>query len=256
MKHLLLLALPVLAFLVELVCIHLGRRYRRLPHDAASNAAVAPVISTVLSLMGLVLAFSFSNAAGRLESNRRAILDEANAIETVWNRIDLAQPEFRPTMTDLFRRYVDARIRAYRTLEEQIGRREYDREVQDSANLFQQLWVVSVAGTADNPTNRVLLLDSFGKVRDTATARTLAMNTHLPPAIYAFLFGIAMIGAALIGSVMATSRSPLWFYRIVVAAVLSWTLFAILDMEYPRLGAFQLLRHADALLAELRKSMG
>ncbi len=95
LTHLLLLALPVVLFAAELLVIHLGFRYRRLPVDAATNAAVAPVVGTVLSLMGLVLAFSFSNAAGRLGENRMAILNEANAIETAWLRIDLAEPEAR-----------------------------------------------------------------------------------------------------------------------------------------------------------------
>jgi hypothetical protein len=40
-------------------------------------------VAAVLSLMGLVLAFSFSDAAHRLDANRKTILDEANAVEDV-----------------------------------------------------------------------------------------------------------------------------------------------------------------------------
>jgi hypothetical protein len=254
MTNLLLLVLPGLLFAAELLFIHLGSRYRRLPFDATSNAAVAPVIGTVLSLIALVLGFSFANAAERLDANRKSILDEANAIETVWLRLDLAEPEARPALGDLFRAYVDSRVRAYETYEERMGLAEYDREVGRSAALFQQLWPMAIAGTAANA-NRGLLLEALSSLRDKATARTLAMNTHLPPSIYIFLFGIVLIGALLVGGVLAQANRPLWYYRIVVAAVLSWTLFAIMDMEYPRLGAFQLLRNADSLLVELRKSM-
>ena len=254
MTHELLLALPVLLLLAQLAFIQLGSRYRRLPHDSASNAAVAPVIGTVLSLMGLVLAFSFSNAATRLDASRKSILEEANAIETAWKLIDVAEPEARPRMGDLMRRYVDARVRAYETSEERVGVAEYDRQVLMSADLFEELWSTGVAGTHDTVA-RGLLLNALSRLRDTATARSLTMNTHLPPAIYVFLFGIVLVGALLVGSVLAGARRVLWFYRIVIAAVLSWTLYAIMDMEYPRLGAFQLLRNADALLVDLRKSM-
>jgi hypothetical protein len=254
MTHLLLLALPALLFGAELLFIQLGYRYRRLPHDADSNAAVAPAVGTVLTLIGLVLAFSFSNAAGRLDANGKSILDEANAIETGWLRIDLAEPEARPRLAEAFGAYVDARIRAYETYEERVDLAEYDREVELSSRLFVELWSLAVAGTSPS-VNRALLLEALSTVRDTATTRTLAMNTHLPTAIYLFLFGIVLIGALLIGGVLAQASGPLWYYRIIVAAVLSWTVFAIMDMEYPRLGAFQLLRNADALLVELRKSM-
>ncbi len=255
MTHLLLLVLPVVAFLVQLVFIQLGRRYRRLPHDAASNAAVAPVTGTVLSLMGLVLAFSFSNAATRLDANRKTILDEANAIETAWLLVHVAQAEYQPLLSGQLRGYVDARIRAYETYEERMGHEEYDREVQMSADLFRDLWATAVKGTEPSSVERSLFLNSLTAMRDKATARTLAMNTHLPPAIYVFLFGIVIIGAVVVGSALAQARQPLWFYRVVISAVLAWTLYAIMDMEYPRLGAFQLLRTADALLLELRKSM-
>jgi hypothetical protein len=255
MTHLLLLALPALLFLAQLLLIHLGLRWRRLPHDAAYNAATAPVIGTVLSLMGLVLAFSFANAATRLDANRRTILDEANAIETAWLRVDVAEPEYKPLLGDLLRRYVDARIRAYETYEERMGLAEYDREVQISSDLFHQLWSTAITGTRPTSVERTMFLGALSSMRDTATARTLAMNTHLPPAIHVFLFGIVLVGALLVGGVLAQARQPLWFYRVVIAAVLAWTLYAIMDMEYPRLGAFQLLRNADALLLELRKSM-
>jgi hypothetical protein len=255
MTHLLILALPLLLFVGLLVCIHVGRRYRHLPRDADSSAAVAPIVTTVLSLMGLVLGFSFANGATRLDSSRKAILDEANAIETAWTLIDVAEPELRPPMTDLFRRYVDARIRAYESYEERMGVAEYDREVERSAQVFRQLWAAGIASTPAHSVERSILLGALGRLRDTATTRSLAMNTHLPPAIHIFLFGIVLVGAVLVGSGLARTGRLVWFYQVVFAAVLSWTIFAILDMEYPRLGGFQLLRSADALLVELRRSM-
>src|SRR5262249_10278753 len=82
------------------------------PNDSESNAGVGPAIGTVLALMGLVLAFSFSNAAGRLDASRKIILDEENAIETARFRIDVADKEAQPRLREFMRQYVDARIRA------------------------------------------------------------------------------------------------------------------------------------------------
>jgi hypothetical protein len=254
MSHPVLLVLPALLFVAELLAIHVGYRYRRAPHDREANAAVAPVVSTVLSLMGLVLAFSFSNAAGRLDGNRKAILDEANAIETAWLRMDLALPEARPELGSLLKQYVDARVSAYHTFEELKDEARYRAEVEESAVIFRRLWAAALAGTPPTP-DRMLVLNALTSMRDTATARSLSMNTHLPPAIYMFLFGVVLIGGLLVGGVLAQAERPHWLYRVAMAAVFSWTIFSIMDMEYPRLGAFQLLQSADALLVELRKSM-
>jgi hypothetical protein len=252
--HVLILALPCALFVAQLALMAVGSRYRRLPKDEGSNVAVAPVIGTILSLMGLVLAFSFSDGARRLDANRKAVLDEANAIEAVYLSIDLVTPPVRDRMRATFRAYVDARVRAYETYDDQMGYADYSREVQLSSDLFRELWTEALEGTSDSP-GRSIVLNALSAASSTATARTLAMNTHMPPAIVVFLLGIVLFGALLVGGVLAQARTSTVFYRIVFAAVLSWTAFAIFDMEYPRLGAFQLLRNADALLVELRRSM-
>jgi hypothetical protein len=45
------------------------------------------------------------------------------------------------------------------------------------------------------------------------------------------------------------------FYRLVIAVVLSSIVYAIVDMEYPRFGAFNLLKDADSLMVYLRRSI-
>ncbi len=90
---------------------------------------------------------------------------------------------------------------------------------------------------------------------DCASARTISVATHIPPAILAFLFGTVLIGSMLIGTLLACAGRRHWFYRLVIAVVLSSVVYAIVDMEYPRLGAFNLLKNADSLLVNFRESI-
>jgi hypothetical protein len=255
MTDILMLALAPLLVLSVLLMIELGHRYllaTHLPNDPESIAVVAPAIGTVLALMGLVLAFSFSNAAGRLDASRKSILDEANAIETTWLRIDLAEGEFQPRLRELLRQYVDARIQAY----DATVLAEYHQQLEIGAGLLRQIWGLAVESTpVSRPENRMLFLPAVNAMGDAASARTLSLSTHLPPAIFVFLFGTVLIGSMLIGTVLAGTGSRQWFYRLVIATVLCSIVYAIIDMEYPRLGAFNLLRDADALLVNLRKFM-
>ena len=50
--------------------------------------------------------------------------------------------------------------------------------------------------------------------------------------------------------------SRLWFHRALVALVMTMVVHVIVDLELPRVGPFHLLKPADELLVELRKSMG
>ena len=126
---LLILSCPLLV-VANLLMMELGARHRRrslAAADPASEVAVSPVTATVLSLMSLVLAFSFSNAASRLDAARNTILAEVNSLETAWQRIHLAEPEGQPRLRALLRDYADARIRAYQVLSDDDA--EYRRQV-------------------------------------------------------------------------------------------------------------------------------
>ena len=254
MTQLVVWAIPIVLFVAQLLLISVGYRHRRAPHDRSSNEAIAPMVTAGLSLMGLILAFSFYDAARRLDANRKTILDEANAIESVYMSVQLVEAPARDRMEETLRQYVDTRVHAYTTYEERMGLEEYERQFAGSSTVFRDLWSAAIEATPDG-TNRSIILGALNTASAAAAARTLAMNTHLPPAVDLYLVGTVLVGALLVGSVLAQGNGPQWFYRVVFAATLSCTILTIVDMEYPRLAAPPLLRDADTVLMELRKSM-
>jgi hypothetical protein len=125
-----------------------------------------------------------------------------------------------------------------------------------SDGLLKQIWALAVEATpASRPQDRVLLLSAVNAMGDGASARTISVSTHLPPAILAFLFGTVLVGSMLIGTMLFCAGSRHWFYRLVIATVLTSVVYAIVDLEYPRLGFFNLLKDADSLLVNLRSSI-
>ncbi len=148
---------PALLVAIPLM-MEFGYGYRQASqslNESESNAGVNPAIGTVLALMGLVLAFSFSSAAGRLDAARKTILDEANAIETAWLRLDLADPAAQPRLRELFRQYVDSRIYTYGA----PALPDYRDRAKIGAGLLQQIWTLAVEATPPSrPQDRLLLL--------------------------------------------------------------------------------------------------
>ena len=78
---------------------------------------------------------------------------------------------------------------------------------------------------------------------------------HPPTAVFGLLVGLTLAGALLAGYAMAGSTAWSWMHAAGFAAVMSVTIYVIIDLEYPRLG-FIRVDAADEMLVSVRKSMG
>jgi hypothetical protein len=234
----------------------LGRRVgaRRLARDPDSRLGGGAVDGAVLGLLGLLVAFAFSGAATRFDARRSLVTEEANAIGTAWLRIDVLPAGAQPRMRDLFRRYLDSRLEAYRLVPDLAAvRKELDR----SAVLQQEIWTGAVAGSQSAGTTAaaMLLLPALNQMIDITTTRTMAAEMHPPPVLFAMLAIVAFVCAFLAGYGSANVRPRTLLHSIAFAAVVSVTVYVIIDLEYPRLGLIR-VDAVDHVLAELRRSMG
>lgn len=83
----------------------IGRRSRARNNPEPSTSAVGAVGAAVFGLLGLMLAFTFAGASDWLAQRRAQIVQEANAIDTAYLRIDLLSASEQPRLRDLFRGY-------------------------------------------------------------------------------------------------------------------------------------------------------
>ena len=68
------------------------------------------VVSAVLGLLALLLAFTFSLATDRFEARRVLVLEESNAIGTAFLRTQLLGEPHRARLSQLLIEYTDNRI--------------------------------------------------------------------------------------------------------------------------------------------------
>ena len=252
-----LLAISLALFAGMLLCLDLGRRFgiHRMAQDPeGAHSGTGAVDGAVFALLGLLIAFTFSGAAGRFDERRSLIVEETNDIGTAYLRLDLLPAGAQPALRDLFRRYLDARIAAYRLLPDIDAAKA---ELARSTVLQGEIWREAVAASAAEgakPGAPMLLLPALNQMFDITTTRTMAGDMHPPPIIFVLLCGLALAGALLAGYGMASGKTRNWIHMIAFPAVMAVAVNVIIDIEYPRLGLIR-VDAFDHALVELRAGM-
>lgn len=257
MNHVLVGAMLALGlFLGMLLFLEIGYRVgsRRIAKEPeTARAGLGTVEGAVFALLGLLIAFTFSGAAARFDSRRQLIIEETNAIGTAYLRLDLLPADKQPALRDLFRRYLDTRLSAYKKMP------DIDAAMADLAKataMQGDIWRDAVAACreSNSPQSTMLLMPALNQMFDIASARTLASQIHPPLIIFAMLGLMALGGAMLAGFGMAGGKTRSWIHWIGFALVMSVTFYVILDIEYPRVGLIRVDAFDQALI-DLRQSL-
>lgn len=244
-------------FVGMLALFEVGRRIgiARLASDPEGMAKGAgPVEAAVFGLLGLLLAFAFSGAASRFEARRHLVAEEANAIGTAYLRVALLPVDAQAPLRELFRRYLNARIEAYRNLTDTTAT---EARLSEAVALQGDIWdhALSAFRRPDSPGHAAMLLTpALNQMIDITTTRLVASQNHPPKVIYLLLGGLSLVSAMLVGYVTSGAKGRSWFYPLLFAATMSLTLYVILDLEHPRLGLIR-VDAADQVLVELLESM-
>lgn len=255
-KILLSVLFAVLIFGGVLACLRFGWRIGRrrlLMSGDDGQAGLGALDGAVFGLMGLLIAFTFTGAASRFSERRDLITQQVNAIGTAWLRLDLLPATEREQARDGFRRYVDEQMEVVRVSGDENAARE--RLARLSA-IQQEIWdlLVQVAKTDKSIPIAQVLLPPVNETFDLSTSRVMAARQHPPLAVFIMLGLLVLISGLLAGFGMAKSerQSPLHLFGF--AAVMAFSVYLILDLEFPRLGLVR-IDSIDEVYIELRASM-
>lgn len=158
------------------------------------KAKLAPteMISTnVLGLLALILGFSFSMALERYEHRRVLVVEEANAISTVYLRTDVIGFKDPRLVKKLFTDYVDLRLnaRAYSNLNDLLNE---NQKIQNQ--IWKNFQEVTVKSRGDIEAE---FMQSLNNMFDLGNARFFAMKKMLPASFYLLILIIASAAVGL-----------------------------------------------------------
>jgi hypothetical protein len=211
----------------------IGRRRYKL-NAVGEELPTAVFDAAVMTLLGLLIAFTFSNAYSRFEKRRDLIVQEYNAIGTAYMRLQLLPADRQPALRAKFREYVKSRYQLWLLLP------DWDAAMADyaeSAKLQDAIWADAVDATKDDTEDaRKLLLPAINDMIDMTTTRLILIEAHPPVLIFALLDVLSLAAAWTIGFGMGNCLKPSYLHAIGFSCIVAFSMYVIFEIEYPRHG--------------------
>jgi hypothetical protein len=233
---------PVLLFLLSILVLWAAARLgvwlrnRRPALQEKERDDVSVILGATLTLLGLIIGFSFSMAISRYDQRKNYEESEANAIGTEYLRADLLPADDAAKVRALLVKYLDQRILFYQTT--RSG--HLDEINTTTAQLQSDLWSAIRPAAAAQPTPIVgLAVSGMNDVLNAQGYTQASWWNRIPFAAWCLMFQIAIFGNILLGYYL---QDPLHAPRtrntlfLILPLILSISFLLIADIDSPRGG--------------------
>src|SRR5437867_4529790 len=245
---------PFVVFTVAVLGLSLSARIgaavarRRRNLDELVREDFGVVQGATLTLLGLIIGFSFSMAISRYDQRRQLEAAEANAIGTEYVRADLLPAGDAARVRALLRRYLDQRVLFYTARNAQQLRQVNA----DTAKVQADLWSSVQAPAAAHPTPMVALaVAGMNDVLNSQAYTQAAWWNRIPAAAWGLMAAIAISCNLLMGygARKAKAESVL---LLVLPVLVSVSFLLIADIDSPRGGVIRVSpQNLDSLVQSL-----
>lgn len=244
---------PLLVFLITFAalssCVWIGTLIKKgRPPDESLRDDFNTILAATLTLLGLIIGFTFSMAIGRYDQRKNLEEAEANAIGTEFLRADLLPAADGAKVRALLREYFTERIQFYTA---PVGG-DLQKINERTAQLQTRLWAAVVAPASATPTPIMeLVLSGMNDVLNSQGYTQAAWWNRIPRAAWLLLIAIAACAHLLVGYGARDAKSERRLL-IVLPFVMSVCFFLIADIDSPHGGV---IRVAPQNLQALGDSM-
>jgi hypothetical protein len=211
----------------------LRRRHdRHRPADNADGDGAGLIVSSVLGLMALLMAFTFAIAVDRFDTRRANVLNEANAIGTTYLRAQLLDAPHRERLSRILLDYVDTRLELASA---DPGARQNELLETNDA-LIVDLWTATVAAhpSIRSKDNSYPFLETMNQLIDMDAARKAGRQARVPVLVFAVLFAYQTVLAGLVGYGLIGMRTR--GASVTFLVLLTLLVCLIIDLDRPTSG--------------------
>jgi hypothetical protein len=220
-------------------------RWRR-PLKADERDDFAIVQTACLTLLGLVIGFSFAMSISRYDQRKNYEEAEANAIGTEYSRAELLPATSAAVVRAQLRNYLGLRILFYRSRSED----ELQRINADTARLQGEMWSgVRTPALAQPSPLIALAVTGMNDVLNSQGYTQAAWWNRIPTSAWALLIAIAVCCSVLVGYGVRSERANAGLL-FVLPVVISIAFLLIADIDSPRSGFVQVVPQNLVSLSE------
>ena len=234
-------------WLFELAATKISKRLPAL--GAAAREDFGVIQAATLTLLGLIIGFTYSMASERYGQRKNLEEAEANAIGTAYVRADLLPAADAAKVRALLLSYLDQRVLFYTTADEQILAQVNAK----TAKLQTELWAAVRAPAVAQPTPVIqLAVAGMNDVLNSQGYTQAAWWNRIPIAAWILLAVIAACANLLIGFGLRSGRAESIFL-VTFPLIVSVALFLIADIDSPRSGVIRVIpQNLNSLSDSLR----
>jgi hypothetical protein len=232
---------PLVLFAVSLLVLWFSERagayLRRRQHnpDEIEREDLGVILGAALTLLALIIGFSFSMAVTRYDQRKNYEEEEANAIGTEYVRAGLLPAAHALKVRELLRDYVNQRVLFYTTR----SARRLDEINASTAHLQSGLWSAVQASAAAQPTPVVgLAVSGMNDVLNSQGYTQAAWWNRIPSGAWALMGVIAICCNLLLGYTSRRSDGKTRQF-VILPMIVSIAFFLIADLDAPRGGVIR-----------------
>lgn len=217
--------------------VHLGARLRRHVGTDPATVASGQLIFGTVSVMSLLVGFTFSMALNRSDLRRDLVLEESNAIRAMHRAlVHVAEPD-RTEIAVSLRTYTKGRLDFVRSnlIEQQAMEARLLAERDDLNRVVANAAPVSKTGV-----NQSQVPGYATRILDAGTRMDMISNAHVPPRVVLMLVLLSTGSAVVIGISIGDRISSLRLPITIWSLILAMALFTIVDLDSPQWGSIRL----------------
>jgi hypothetical protein len=243
---------PFAVFLIALIAqwgaAYVGDRLRRKVRPLAKDERedFDTVLTAALTLLALIIGFSFSMAVSRYDQRKNYEEAEANAIGTEFIRADLLPADAAVKVRELLKKYVDQRVLFYLGGQQVSGAADAD-----SAKLQAELWSSVVQAATQATPVVALTIAGMNDVLNSQGYTQAAWLNRIPVAAWSLMGLIAIFCNLLLGY---RERSTGVIALLVLPVITSIAFFLIADIDSPQGGVIHVIPHNLILTSQSMKA--
>lgn len=203
------------------------QRMKRLGKE--DDAPINTIVGATLGLLAFILAFTFGMTTSRYDARKHFLLDDVNAIHTVWLRAGMIPEPHQTEVRELLLEYVDLRVGLVK------GEIPVSVAIEESNIIQQAIWKhVKALVDMDHRNSSIVTLftNSVNNLFEIQTKRISAgLIDRIPTLIWYALFVLVILAMFEVGFLIGKMNKINWVLILALSMAFSAVILIIVDLD-------------------------